>query len=174
MSDKQSQQTGAKPAYVLQLEQRIADLESKLEALAEQHYWLGQRLLHLSLATLPEPRFPFWTYYIRSHMPEETRQGLGMLVALLTFRANGEPIPDPLRKDIEGVPHELLNSSEPLTAENISTAVKAVTGILHESEVVELFEAMKGQGIHVELCDFYLANHPPLLSSQVDEEGDSK
>lgn len=152
----------ASQAYVRELEQRIADLESRLESLTEQHGELSERLLRLSLATVPEPRFPFWTWYIRSHMSEKTRTRLQQLLLLLSFRAEGEPIPDPFRKDIEGVPHELLNSSEPLTADEISVAVKAVTGIQNEARVVEMFEALKDQSIQVELCDLYLARYADI------------
>lgn len=144
-------------AYIRKLEKRIADLESKLEDLTERHVELGERLLRLSLSAVPEPRFPFWTWYIRNHVSEQTRVRLGVLITLLGFRLRGEPIPEPFRKDIEGVPRELLNSSEPLTVEDIHIAVSAVTGIQDNDRLAEMFKAMKGQGIHTELCELYLA-----------------
>lgn len=162
----------ASQAYVRELEERIADLESRLESLTEQHIELSERLLRLSLATVPEPRFPFWTWYIRSHMPEQTRNKLQQLLLLLSFRAEGETIPDPFRKDIEGVPHELLNSPEPLTAEEISIAVKAVTGIHNEARVAEMFEALKGQSIQADLCDLYLASYTEIELSHEDNGKD--
>jgi hypothetical protein len=144
-------------ARIRALENQVKALETQLEALAGNHEQLAQRLLRLSLATQPHPRFPYWTWYIRHHLPEHDRERLETVLMLLCARVDKLELPEALHKPIPGIAHEVLYGPSPLRVEDISAAVKYITGLKHESQIVELFEAIQGQGMFQSLCTFYLA-----------------
>ena len=139
------------------LETRLARLLEQFGALADSHQSLRDRLLTLSIATQPHPRFPFFTWYITRDISDETRAQLQFVLGRLSDRIAGvAPMPEFATKRVPGIPEEVLYGDGPPEIEEINTAVKWVTGMKHDSLVHEMFLALRGQGMHETLCRLYL------------------
>lgn len=159
------------------LEERVRTLEAQLaqllegfEALADRHENLRDRLLTLSIATQPHPRFPFFTWYITRDISDENRAQLQFVLGRLSERIDGVPPMSEFRlTKIPGIPEQVLYGDGPPSIEEINTAVKWVTGMKHDVLVHEMFQALYGQGMHQSLCHFYLGDEPDVaLASDID------
>jgi hypothetical protein len=112
----------------------------------------------MAVAKVAEPRFPYWNWQLVGGMPIEDRRRLTHVLWALNARAEGSCLWKEFQKEIEGVPNDLLYSDEPLQAADAMAAIKAVTGMKHDTRVMELIEAVQGQGILRSLCAFMLAH----------------
>lgn len=140
----------------LELEAKIATLERKLEMVTEYCQELEERIKKLALVKCPEPRFPFWNWQLCRGMSREEWRRLSVVLSFLEDRVAGEPVPEALHKDIGGIPQRVLFGDEPLDPGEACDAVKWVTGIEHEDALIELLEALFGQGMFRSLCPFLL------------------
>lgn len=141
-----------------ELELRVQELERKLEALTEYCEDLETRITTMAVAKVGEPRFPYWNWQLCHRMSTEDRRRLTLVLSALEARAEGSCLSKEFQKEIEGVPNDLLYSDEPLQAAEAMAAIKAVTGMKHDNRVMELIEAVQGQGILRSLCAFMLAH----------------
>jgi hypothetical protein len=143
---------------VKELEDRIKELERKVEALTDECEHLGWRVSTLRLAKLSDPRYPFWNWQLQMMESEAMRTNLDIVLGALNDRAAGDGTPDEMKKDIEGVPHELLYGSDPLKLSDVFQAIKLTTGLKHDSQVVDCIKALNEQGMMLrQLRDFVLS-----------------
>jgi hypothetical protein len=142
---------------VKELKDRIKELERKVEALTNECEHLGWHVSTLRIAKLSDPRYPYWNWQLQMMESEAMRARWSIMLSTLNDRAAGEPIPDEFKKDFEGVPHELLYGSGPLKLSEVFQAVKLVTGLKHDSQVVDCIKAINDQGMFQSLCDFVLS-----------------
>lgn len=137
------------------LEARIDELERQLETVTEYCEDLEDRITTMAVAKVPEPRFPYWNWQLGRRMSTEQRRRMSFVLSTLDDRVQGlEMI---LQKDIPGVDHDVLYGDKPLQAGDATAAIKAVTGLRHDAQVIELLEAVQGQGMFRHLCPFLLA-----------------
>lgn len=139
------------------LEARIEALERRLEALTEYCEDLEDRITTMAVAKVPEARFPYWNWQLCRGMSTEERRTLSFVLSILDARVEGSPIAEEFRKDIAGVPLDILYSDKPIQAAEAAAVIKAVTGMKHDAGVIELLEAVQGQDMFRHLCPFLLA-----------------
>jgi len=138
------------------LEDRIAELEARLESLTSYCQDLEDRITKLAVAKVSESRFPFWNWQLARGMDTEERKALVLVLSALDDRVLGELRPEELQKPVEGVGHDVLYSDKPLAARDAVDAIRAATGMTTDEQVIELIEVLAGQGMFRELTGFML------------------
>jgi len=138
------------------LEARIEELERKVEALTEHCAELKDRLRLMAVAKVSEPRFPFFNWQLFHGSSLEDQGKMFCVLTALDDRVTGRDTPPEFRKEIEGVPNEVLYGDQPLTVEDAANAIKTITGLVHDGALFDLVEAIHGQGMVRNLCPFLL------------------
>lgn len=138
------------------LETRLALAERRIEELTAYCEDLEDRLTRLAVAKVAESRFPFWNWELQRGMSQAERTRLTIVLTYLDDRVIGLSTPEALRKDIDGIPHDVLHGEAPLAAREAADAIKTVTGIVHDGALIDLVEALAGQGMVRQLCAFLL------------------
>jgi hypothetical protein len=83
------------------------------------------------------------------------------VLAALDARVAGVKTADELNKDIEGVPREVLYGSGAPAIQDVLAAIKGATGMVHDSDVIDLIRAVDEQGLHPALCEHVLSSLSP-------------
>lgn len=140
------------------LEKKIETLESEIDALRKRCHDLEWRMVRLAVAKIPDPRYPYWNWILSGAIPEETMVTLNLLLSALNERLTGVEIPNEEQKDIEGVSRDVLYGSGPLRVEDVLEAIKSITGMEDNWQVVDLIRAVNEQGMFDELCEHVLSS----------------
>lgn len=74
----------------------------------------------MTVSKIPHPRFPYWQRQLEIIDSMQKRQDLNVVLHGLSERLEGKVDPHEKHLEVEGVPNELLYSTEPLTAEDVS------------------------------------------------------
>jgi hypothetical protein len=83
---------------------------------------------------------------------------LNHLLSALTERIAGVEVPNEEQKDIEGVSRDVLYGSAPLRVEDVFEAIKSITGMEDNRQVVDMIRAVNEQGMFDELCEHVLSS----------------
>jgi hypothetical protein len=142
---------------VKELEDRIKELERKLEALTDDFHHVASCVSTMKVSKLSDPRYPYWNWELLMIDSEAKKRRLDITLGALNSRAAGEETPDEMKKDLEGVPHELLYGTDPLKLSDVFQAFKLAMGWKHDSHVVDCIKAIHEQRILRPLCDFVLS-----------------
>jgi len=148
------------------LEDRVKKLEKDVAALTKQCELLEWRVQIMTVSKISHPRFPYWQRQLEIIGSMQKRQDLNVVLHGLSERLEGKVDPSEKHLEVEGVPNELLYSTDPLTAEDVFKAIKLVTGFVPNVLVVELMQAVEGQGMYRSLCEFFLSWYKESLETK--------
>jgi hypothetical protein len=141
-----------------ELEEEIARLTRAIEhfkARIEHAQWLTATL---DRAKASHPRFQVWEWEHKNITSAEASLRVRRVLGELRARICGtwEPCTE-LKREIPGVPLELLYVARPPTIDEVYLLVRAAAGFTTNAQVVELFYAYKANGGDDELTQFVLS-----------------
>lgn len=141
-----------------ELEEELARLTQAIEkfkARIEHAQWLTATL---DRAKGSHPRFQFWEWEHKNMTSAAVSSSVRRVLWELRARICGtwEPSTE-LKREIPGVPLELLYVARPPTIDEVYLLVKAAAGFTTNAQVVELFYAYKANGADDELTRFVLS-----------------
>lgn len=136
------------------IKDRVKALEEMVSRLTEHCADLEWRLKMLSVVKIGEPRYALWDWVLSRGFTHAEHLRLMRVLSILDTRAEGEEIPDFMKKEIDGVPSVVLYSSEPLETKHVVDMIKRVLGIASDDQAMEILRAARTQGVYKNLTAF--------------------
>jgi len=139
----------------LDSEKKISNLEKRIEQLEEKIQELADKVLTLSVIKITDSRFPYFNWLLTMSLSDDKRSLLEGIMSVLSDRLKGEEVPDIFKKEVPGVPMNILYSDH---IPNYKETEEIITGALDISEKIipNMLRAMYKQGKFKELCEYLL------------------
>ena len=130
---------------------RVTALEMELENLRD-------RVDRLAVSKLSDPRFPYFEWLVLHEITPDAQSRLETVLTILSYRVEGAPVPDLLRKPLEGVDLDLLYEEGPPSLDDVVRLGSAVLTIGSSAAVTRLLRALRDQGMFEDLVDTLLVD----------------
>lgn len=130
---------------IQKLEEKIEELEEKIENLQAKIFWL-------TISKLPNPRYPYYELLLQSNISDSEKQIMEHALVILSWRLEGEEIPEEFKKPFPGIPYELLYSENVPTFEEAKTILSNILGINNTERIILLLKALYREGRFQDIC----------------------
>lgn len=130
-------------------DEKIRELEERIERLETKILWMA-------MSKLPNPKHPYYEWLLYLNIPENKRELMEHVLVILSWRLENQAIHEEFKKQIPGIPYELLYSESMPSFEEVEEILSIILGFNNRKHIINLLKSLYDEGKFQKLCRYLL------------------